>query len=120
MTAGWLSTAAVASFLFAGCAAHEPVAPSTATHVDLSRGNYRVVHADVTGRSFGFSLLGFIPLWSPSYTTAMTSLYRAATLAEGKPQALINVVQERSLIYLIAFSVPSLTVRADIIEFTRE
>jgi len=67
------------------------------THVDLSRGNYRVVHADVAGRSFGFSLLGFIPLWSPSYTAAMTSLYGEATLAGGKPRALVNVVQERSL-----------------------
>ena len=65
MTAGWLSTAAVASILLASCAAPEPVPPTTATHVDLNRSNYRVVHADVTGQSFGFSLLGFIPVWSP-------------------------------------------------------
>jgi hypothetical protein len=120
VTAGRLSTAALASILFTGCAAHEPVPPSTATRVDLNRSNYRVVHADVTGQSFGFSVLGFIPVWSPSYTAAMTSLYGEASLTEGKPQALINVVQERSQIYLILFSVPTLTVRADIIEFTRE
>jgi len=77
VTAGRFSTAALASILLASCAAPEPVPPTTATHVDLNRSNYR-----------------------------------EASLAEGKPQALINVVQDRSLIYLILFSVPTLTVRA--------
>jgi len=90
------------------------------TQVDLSRKNYAIVKANAIGESSGFSLLGIIPFAAPKYTDAMSDLYSKAVMSEGKAHALVNVVQERSSIYLILFSIPKLTVRADIIEFLDE
>jgi hypothetical protein len=88
--------------------------------VDLSRKNYAIVKANAIGESSGFSLLGIIPFAAPKYTDAMSDLCSKAVMSEGKAHALVNVVQERSSIYLILFSIPKLTVRADIIEFLDE
>ena len=93
--------------------------PATSgTNIDLSHNNYRVVRSNVVGTSYGFWLLGFIPITSPSHTSAMSELYDNAGVVEGKAQALVNVTQDHSYLYLILFGIPSLTVRADIIEFT--
>ena len=105
--------------LLAACGQRPVPAPAAGTQVDLSRGNYRVIQSNVTGESWGVSLLGFIPIVSPSYTAAMSALYaRFGGLEHGKPQALVNVVQETHSIYLVVVSLPKLSVRADIIEFT--
>jgi len=93
---------------------------STGTSVDLSRDNYRVVTANAIGESSGFKLLGIIPFKSPRYTEAMSDLYLRSGLEEGRAQALANVSQERSTMYVILFSIPKLTVRADIVEFLSE
>lgn len=115
----WRHRARVLACLLAcGCASRPVVPPSTTTRVDLGRGNYRVVRTDVVGRSYGFSLLGIIPIVPPTYTAAMSDLTAHAELAQGRPQALVNVVQDRSTVYLVLFSVPKLTIRADVIEFT--
>jgi hypothetical protein len=109
-------------FLFLmGCATAMGTFPhGTGTQVDLSRANYRIVKANAIGTSSGFRLLGIIPLASPRYTTAMSELYSKAGMSEGKSHALVNVIQERSSLYLILFSIPKLTIRADIIEFFDE
>ena len=39
---------------------------------------------------------------------------------EGKSTALANVAQDKSTVYLILFSIPKITVTADIIEFIDE
>jgi hypothetical protein len=92
----------------------------TITQVDLTRNNYRVVKANAIGQSRGFAILGIIPIVSPTYPSAMSALYTNANVTEGSATALANVSQERSVIYLVLFSIPTLTVRADVIEFQDE
>lgn len=103
-----------------GCSSRGLFPASMQTQVDLSRGNYRVVRSNISGTSMGFSLLGIIPIVPPTYTAAMSDLQSQAALTEGQAQAFVNVVQEQTSLYLILFSLPMLTVRADIVEFTKE
>jgi hypothetical protein len=100
-----------------GCSSSGIFPHATSTQVDLTKKNYQIVKANAIGESIGFKLLGIIPIVPPTYTNAMTDLYEKAGITEGKAQALVNVTQERSSLYLILFSIPKLTVRADIIEF---
>jgi hypothetical protein len=103
-----------------GCASRGFFPHSTGTQVDLSKNNYKIVKANAIGVSRGFNFLGIIPIVPPTYTRAMSDLYSKASITEGSAQALINVTQERSTLYLILFSIPELTVRADVIEFHDE
>lgn len=119
MKRNWFVVSLMCLFLV-GCASTGIFPHATGTTVDLSRKNYRIVKTNAVGESAGFSLLGFIPLSAPTYTGAMSDLYSKAGLEAGKAQALANVTQERSSRYLILFSIPKLTVRADIIEFLDE
>lgn len=101
-----------------GCTSSGSFPSTSATQVDLSRNNYRVVKANAVGTSSGFKLFMFIPIVPPRYSDAMSDLNKKAGVAEGKAQAMVNVTQEESSLYLLLFSIPKLTVRADIIEFT--
>jgi hypothetical protein len=105
----------------AGCATREaPPSATSQTQVVLTGRNYRIVKANAIGSSTGFSLLGIISIVPPSYVVAMSRLYATAGAAEGKALAVTNVGQERTRLYLILFSLPTLTVRADVIEFVDE
>jgi len=118
-------------WLLTGCAAALPALPAlsglipassgtqilTTTTVNLSRKNFKIVKANAVGRSVGFSFLGLFSLKSPGYEEAITQLYRSANISEGKSQALVNVMHEQTSTYFILFSLPKITVRADIIEF---
>ncbi len=78
-----------------------------------------MIASNVSGESWGVSLFGFIPIVPPSHTAALSKLYESiGGLEHGKPQAIVNVVQETNQIYLVVVSIPKLTVRADVIEFT--
>lgn len=111
----------VLTFLFImGCVSSGTFPHSTTTSVDLSKKNYRIVKMNAFGESMGFKFLGIIPLISPKYRNAMVDLYSNSGISEGKAHALTNVIQERSSVYLILFSLPKLTVRADVIEFLDE
>ncbi|HOC38502.1 MAG TPA: hypothetical protein PLG17_12420 [Thermodesulfobacteriota bacterium] len=101
-----------------GCASFGVFPQATGTQVELSRKNFEVVRSNAIGQSSGFALFGVIPIVSATYTDAMSDLYAKTGGAEGEAQALINVTQERSARYWILFSLYTLTVRADIIEFT--
>ena len=103
--------------LISGCAATGSFPHASDTMVSLSQPNYLVVKSNAIGESSGFKLLGLLALSVPRYTSAMSNLYQNAGMAEGRPYALVNVIEERSSAYLILFSVPKLTVRADVIEF---
>ncbi|MDD5581378.1 MAG: hypothetical protein PHY16_19180 [Methylobacter sp.] len=117
--------------LLTGCAAALPALPGlsgllpaaggtqvlTTTAVHLSRQNYKIVKANALGSSRGFSLLGLIALKSPQYEEAISQLYQNAKVSEGKAQAIVNVVHENTSTYYILFSLPKITVRADVIEF---
>jgi hypothetical protein len=121
-------------WLLTGCAAVIPALPAlsgmipapagthilTATTVNLSRQNFKIVKANAIGSSVGFNFLGLITLKAPGYAEAITQLYQQTGVFEGKAQALVNVVHESSSTYFILFALPKITVRADIIEFTDE
>jgi hypothetical protein len=92
---------------------------STGTQVQLSSNNYKVIKAGAKGESSGFNLLGFIPIASPNFADAKANLYiNAGKNLEGKSVALANQTEDRSFLYLILFSIPKVTITADIVEFT--
>ena len=107
------------AFLFLiGCSAGVlPYGGTTTT--DLTKNNFRMIRANARGEDSGFWLLGIIPFSSPTYADAMRSLYEGVEM-EGRATALANVAQDKSTVYLILFSIPKITVTADIIEFTDE
>jgi hypothetical protein len=105
--------------ILTGCASGGRFEHATATDVRLSENNYRVIQPGARGGSSGFSLLGFIPITSPSYATAKARLYKSVGQdLKGRSIALANQTQDRSTLYLILFSIPTVTVTADVIEFT--
>ena len=86
---------------------------------NLTGNNYTMIHAGATGEDSGFYFLGFIPIVSPSYGDAKKDLYRSVgEPLEGRAIALANYTEDRSTLYLILFSVPTLSVTADVVEFT--
>ena len=104
--------------LFSGCESPSGFANKTGTQVDLAKKNYKVIKSNAIGRSYGFWLLGIIPITTTSYTGAISDLCEKSGLQEGKSQAFVNSAEERSVTYLLLFSITNLTVRADVIEFT--
>jgi hypothetical protein len=103
--------------LACGCTAMGIFPHTSMTTTTLDRANYKIVKANVVGHDTGFYFLGIIPIVSPEYTSAMEDLYRQVGQMEGRSMAMANVVQERSDLYLILFSFPRLSIRADFIEF---
>ena len=94
---------------------------TTGTGVSLSQKNYRMIKAGAMGKSYGFSLLGIIPFTSPTYADAKTDLYQSVgEPLTGRAVALANQTEDHSNLYLILFSIPKVTLTADVIEFTSE
>jgi hypothetical protein len=100
-----------------GCFAKGKMPQLSTANTALAEGNYRVIKANARGTDSGFALLGIIPFSTPSYADAMKSLHEKVSM-EGRATSLINVTEDKSLLYLILFSVPRLTITADVIEFT--
>jgi hypothetical protein len=88
------------------------------TDIKLTEGNFSVMKTNVVGQSRGFSLLGFITLVPARFQTAMDRLYAKAQMQAGRPQTLGNLVMEKTSAYWILFSIPRVSVRADVVEFT--
>ena len=108
-----------ASILLAGCASQGNYPANNTTDVRLSGNNYRIVKAGATGKSYGFALLGIIPIVSPLASEAKANIYKSVNeQLQGRSIALSNQTYDRSTLYLILFSVPRFTVTADVIEFT--
>ena len=89
----------------------------TNTSVSLAKANYKIVKANSIGESWGVNLLGLIPVKSPYYTEALTKIYQQSGITEGKAQALANIVHQKSSTFYLLFSIPRITVRADVVEF---
>lgn len=106
------------SVMLSSCSSPSGLAHGTGTQVDLGKKNYRVIKSNAVGASWGFWLLGIIPIVPTSHTEAITDMCEKSSLKEGSAQAYVNVAEEKSTIYLILFSLPKLSVRADIVEFT--
>ena len=79
---------------------------------------FKVIKARATGTSYGLKLLGFIPIVHPNYTKATRQVYESTGISfEGRSVALANQTIERVGNYFIVFSVPRVTVAADVVEF---
>jgi hypothetical protein len=87
------------------------------TVVRLDQDNFVVVKTNAAGKCRGFSLLGIIAMAPAKFSTALDRCYAHAAIESGKPQTLVNVVMERNTTYWILFSVPEVSVRADVVEF---
>lgn len=111
---------AISAFAFLiGCSSVGTLPYGGTTKTDLTKKNFRMVKANARGQDSGFWLLGIIPFSSPTYADAMASLHEGVEM-EGKATALANVAKDKSTLYLILFSIPKITVTADIIEFLDE
>ena len=134
MKLGWLMRlcgGCGAAALLAGCAEVAPLAGGlssglggsssfeahTQTQVKLVEGNFITIRTNVVGSSKGFKLLGFITLYPATVDKAMDRMYTRAEAHEGRPETFAHLVVEHSGIYVILFSIPKVTVRADLIEF---
>lgn len=91
----------------------------TTTTVQLTSQNYRILKTNVFGTDWGIDLLGIIPIVSPNCEKAMHQLYEAGGVKEGKPHAIVNVLKQHVSPYFILFSVPRVTIRADVVEFIK-
>ena len=95
----------------------------TEVDVDLSKRNFRVIKPNLIGESYGFRLLGIIPIISASYSRAMTDLSSEANIStnilETGKTVLVGTVEETHT-FLFLFSIPKLTIRADLIELLDE
>lgn len=95
----------------------------TEINVELSKRNFRVVKPNLIGESYGFRLLGIIPIVSASYSRAMTDLSSESNISTNalgtEKNVLVGTVEETHT-FLILFSVPKLTIRADLIELLDE
>jgi hypothetical protein len=87
------------------------------TAVRLDQSNFVVVRTNATGTAKGFALLGLITMVPAKFSTAMDRFYTRAAIEPGKPQAVANVVLEKSSTFWILFSIPEISVRGDIVEF---
>lgn len=115
--------------LLSGCAALAPLIPGllpsgsanaafhTGTEVRLERANFKILKPNVIGECKGFSLFGIITLDPARFSTAMDRVQAQAAIRPGTPQTLANVVVERSSSYWILFSIPRVSIRADVVEF---
>ena len=110
----------IATSLLAGCGGSAgDMQQTTGTGVSLHGNNYRIVKADARGQSSGFYLLGIIPFAMPTYADAKADLYNSVgQKLEGRSIALANQTSDNSNLYLILFSVPRITITADVVEFT--
>jgi len=94
---------------------------ATSAGVSLTKKNYKVIKVGAKGESSGFRLLGIIPFASPNYAEAKEALYKSVGESlEGRAIALVNQTEDVSSLYLILFSIPKVTISADIIEYIDE
>jgi len=122
------------ALLLGGCAA-APLLPTASTllpsgsatadfhsgtTVKLDQANFVMVKTNVTGQCKGFALFGLITITPARFSTAMDRLYGGADLQPGHPQTLVNVVAERSTSFYLLYSIPRVSVRADVVEFRKE
>ena len=112
----WLALA-----LLPACSSAGYINMDTNTGVSLERRNFRTVKAGARGTSSGFWLFGLIPFFSPTYADAKRDLYDSTgQRLEGRAIALANQTEDRAFRYFVLFSLPRLTLSADIVEFVDE
>ena len=114
-----------------GCAAVAPftsaitgdMSPPTGMEINtqnaetFQEAKFKTNRTNPKGSSRGFKLLGFITLYPATVNQALDRLYMDAQAQQGRPQTLAHLIVEHSGIYVILFSIPKVTARADLIEF---
>jgi hypothetical protein len=116
-----IKTSYIITFLFLLSACSNAVPRNPETSVVLNKNNYKIVKAAARGQSSGFYLLGLIPIMTPNYASAKADLYDSIGQSlEGRSIALANQSQDRSTFYLFLFSVPTISITADVVEFHEE
>ncbi|HUK57882.1 MAG TPA: DUF6567 family protein [Stellaceae bacterium] len=116
--AGAILASALWALSLCACTSSGRLNESSGTSVQLSHDNYEVLKAGATGSSSGFWFL-FIPIASPNYAAAKADLYRSVNEPlNGKPIALANETDDHSFFTLLLFSIPTIKVTADVVEFT--
>jgi len=88
------------------------------TEVRLQAANFIVIKPNVAGQSKGFALLGILTIVPADFSKAMTRLYKQAEIQPGRSQILANLNMEKNGTYFILFSIPRISVCADVIQFT--
>jgi hypothetical protein len=91
----------------------------TTTSVTLANDNYRILKTNVVGTDWGITFLGIFPIVSPDYVKAIENLYIAGEVSEGKPLAIVNILQQNTSPFFILFSIPRITFSADVVEFLK-
>lgn len=93
---------------------------TTTTRVELSKNNYKVIKTGAKGAStHGFKLFGMIPFGGPDYAEAKEKLYSSVGQPlTGKAIGLANQTEEWSERSYVLLSIPTVTLQADVIEFT--
>jgi hypothetical protein len=87
------------------------------TDIRLEAADFIVTKPNVVGESEGFSLLGILTIVPPKFTEAMNRLFIHAEMQPGRPQTLANLIMEKNSSYFILYSLPRISIRADVIEF---
>jgi len=104
--------------ILTGCSTEGEFRQSTGTSVSLAGNNYKLIKEGVRGTSSGFRLLGFIRIVDPTHADAKASLYESVGQPlTGRSVAMANETEDRSSLYLILFSIPKITITADLVEF---
>jgi hypothetical protein len=121
-----------------GCVTTGSFPSANVTNVELSEGNYEIVATDVAGEASAGYILGFsagLGVGSQMSTLALArvegdgTLYREAIQnlwanfraehgdVEGRDLALVNVRFDGDALNLILYTSPTISVRADVVEF---
>lgn len=129
---------AVAALVLGGCASSGMMAAGNVTNVDLAANDYRVVATDVGGEATAHYVIGVsAPYWFQMSVLAIARvggsefLYRDALQdlwrnfesehgsTDGRSLALANLRYDFDALNLLVYTRPRVSVRADVIEFTR-
>ena len=103
-----------------GCSTNRGSMPNfSQSATQLERANFRIIKANARGVDRGFALFGIIPFVSPSLADANDQRFLGIA-TEGRAISLANVTQERRTLYFVLFSLTSIVVRAEVIEFFAE
>ena len=113
----WGAVAVCLLFFVAGCTSTSQMQDYRQDAVPTVQGDYRVIKYNAVGESAGFKLLGIIQFKTATYPKAMADLWEKSGVEEGTATALVNVTEDISSTYFILFSIPKVTIRAEIIEY---
>lgn len=113
-----VAAAATGLILFSGCAT-QPVKGTAGglTQTTLAGNNYKIIKTGVKGESTGFKFIG-IPITSPSEAEAKANMNAAVGEdLTGRAIGFVNQTEDRHSLWLILFSIPKITMTADVVEF---